>query len=62
MKVQIRYPVESKGVIITSKGDVVYVSKFTFHAPRWHGPGASCRLAMNGYPYIAHLFEPVPPE
>jgi len=39
---------------------VVYVPKFTFHAPRWYGPGASCRLAMNGYPYIAHLFDPEP--
>ena len=28
-----------------------------WHAPRWWGDGASCRLAMNGYPYISHLFE-----
>ncbi len=60
MKGQIRYPVETKGVIIANEGDVVYVPKFTFHAPRWYGPGPSCRLAMNGYPFISHLFEPVP--
>ena len=54
---QIRYPVENVGVIIADVGDVVYVPKFTFHAPRWYGPGASCRLAMNGYPNISHLFE-----
>lgn len=54
---QIRYPIEGQGVIIASQGDVVYVPKFTFHAPRFHGPGPSCRLAMNGYPYISHLFD-----
>ncbi|MBI3279155.1 MAG: cupin domain-containing protein [Acidobacteria bacterium] len=57
MKGQIRYPIENQGVIIANEGDVVYVPKFTFHAPRWYGPGPSCRLAMNGYPGIAHLFE-----
>jgi len=54
---QIRYPIENQGVIIADEGDVVYVPKFTWHAPRWHGPGPSCRLAMNGYPNIAHLFD-----
>ena len=54
---QIRYPIEGQGVIIADVGDVVYVPKYTWHAPRWYGPGPSCRLAMNGYPDIAHLFE-----
>jgi mannose-6-phosphate isomerase-like protein (cupin superfamily) len=54
---QIRYAIEGVGVIIANEGDVVYVPKFTFHLPRWHGPGPSCRLAMNGYPNIAHLFQ-----
>ncbi len=57
---QIRYPIEGQGVIIADEGDVVYVPKYTFHFPRWYGPGPSCRLAMNGYPYIAHLFDPPP--
>jgi mannose-6-phosphate isomerase-like protein (cupin superfamily) len=57
---QIRYPIEKVGVIIANEGDVVYVPRFTFHLPRWHGPGPSCRLAMNGYPYISHLFEGEP--
>jgi mannose-6-phosphate isomerase-like protein (cupin superfamily) len=52
---QIRYPIEGQGVIIAEEGDVVYVPIFTFHAPRFHGRGPSCRLAMNGYPNIAHL-------
>jgi mannose-6-phosphate isomerase-like protein (cupin superfamily) len=55
---QIRYPIEGHGVVIASEGDVVYVPKNTFHAPRWWGDGPSCRLAMNGYPNISHLREP----
>jgi mannose-6-phosphate isomerase-like protein (cupin superfamily) len=55
---QIRYPIEKVGLIIADVGDVVYVPKNTFHAPRWYGPGPSCRLAMNGFPNLAHLFEP----
>jgi mannose-6-phosphate isomerase-like protein (cupin superfamily) len=54
---QIRYPIEEVGVIIANVGDVVYVPPFTWHLPRWYGPGPSCRLAMNGFPDIAHLFE-----
>jgi mannose-6-phosphate isomerase-like protein (cupin superfamily) len=57
MKGQIRYLIEGQGVIIADEGDVVYVPKFTFHMPRWHGEGPSCRLAMNGYPYLAHCFD-----
>jgi mannose-6-phosphate isomerase-like protein (cupin superfamily) len=52
---QIRYPIEGQGVIIADEGDVVYAPPFTFHAPRFYGPGPSCRLAINGYPNIAHL-------
>ncbi|MBI3679494.1 MAG: cupin domain-containing protein [Acidobacteria bacterium] len=54
---QIRYPIEDVGVVIADVGDVVYVPEHTFHFPRWWGDGASCRLAMNGFPNIAHLFE-----
>jgi len=59
---QIRYPIENHGVIIAEEGDVVYAPPFTFHAPRFHGPGPSCRLAMNGYPNIAHLRDAVVPH
>jgi mannose-6-phosphate isomerase-like protein (cupin superfamily) len=55
---KIRYPIENVGTIIAEEGDVVYVPPFTFHAPRFYGDGPSCRLAMNGYPDIAHLREP----
>lgn len=57
---QIRYPIENHGVIIAEEGDVVYAPIFTFHAPRFHGPGPSCRLAMNGFPNIAHLRDAAP--
>jgi len=59
---QIRYPVEAQPMIIASEGDVVYVPKYTFHAPRFYGEGPSCRLAMNGYANIAHLFESEAPH
>jgi mannose-6-phosphate isomerase-like protein (cupin superfamily) len=54
---QVRYPIENHGVVIASEGDVVYVPPFTFHAPRFHGEKLACRLAMNGFTNIAHLFE-----
>jgi mannose-6-phosphate isomerase-like protein (cupin superfamily) len=58
MSGQIRYPIEHQPEpIIANVGDVVYVPKFTFHAPRFYGPGPSTRLAMNGFYNIAHLFE-----
>ena len=57
LKGQIRYPIENVGVIIANEGDVVYVPRHTFHFPRWWGDGPSCRLAMNGFPDISHLFE-----
>jgi len=55
---QIRYLIEDVGVIIANPGDVVYVPRNRFHMPRWHGPTASCRLAFNGYPNLAHFFDP----
>lgn len=62
MQGQIRYPIEKVGVVIASEGDVVYVPPFTFHAPRFWGDGPSTRLAMNGYPNIAHLRDVVQPH
>ena len=53
---QVRYPIEHAGTFIAEEGDIVYVPIFTFHYPRFHGAGPSCRLAMNGYPNIGHLF------
>jgi len=54
---QMRYAIEGQGVILAEEGDLVYVPPFTFHAPRFHGPAPAVRLAMNGDPYISHLYE-----
>ena len=54
---QVSYLMEGQDRIVADEGDIVYAPKFTFHAPRWHGEKASCRLAMNGFPNISHLFE-----
>jgi quercetin dioxygenase-like cupin family protein len=54
---QISYKVEGQPFIVANEGDVVYVPVNTFHLARFHGDGPSCRLAMNGYPNIAHLYE-----
>ena len=51
----VRFPIEGAGVKIAETGDVDYVPTNTFHAPRWWGDGATCRLAMNGFPFFAHL-------
>lgn len=55
---QIRYRIEGQEVFIANEGDVVYVPKNTWHLARWHGPGPSCRLAMNGYPNLIHYYDP----
>ena len=62
MRGQIRYPIEGQGVIIADEGDIVYVPMFTFHAPRFYGKRPSCRLAMNGYPNIAHVRDAMTPH
>ena len=59
---QISYKLEGQAPIVADVGDIVYVPKFTYHLPRFYGAGPSCRLAMNGYPEIAHLFDGGPVE
>ncbi|MFN7919627.1 MAG: cupin domain-containing protein [Bryobacteraceae bacterium] len=54
-KGQMRYGIEGHGVVIANEGDFVYVPKFLFHSPRFHGEGPSCRISLNGYPKISHL-------
>jgi len=53
----IEYKVEGIPTILAAQGDIVYVPKQTWHAPRWAGTGMACRLAMNGYQDIGHEFE-----
>jgi mannose-6-phosphate isomerase-like protein (cupin superfamily) len=59
---QISYKIEGQAPFIADAGDIVYVPRFTYHLPRFHGTGPSCRLAINGFPEIGHLFDIVPVE
>ena len=55
----IRYNIEGLREFEAEEGDVVYVPRQTWHLASFGGkPGVrSCRLAMNGFPYQAHMFE-----
>jgi mannose-6-phosphate isomerase-like protein (cupin superfamily) len=59
---QMQYKIEGQLEFIANVGDIVYAPKMTFHRPRFYGPAPACRLAMNGYPEIAHLFDAGPQE
>jgi mannose-6-phosphate isomerase-like protein (cupin superfamily) len=56
---KIRYKIEGLAEFEAEPGDVVYVPRQTWHLASFGGePGLrSCRLAMNGFPYQAHMFE-----
>jgi mannose-6-phosphate isomerase-like protein (cupin superfamily) len=57
---KIRYKIEGLPEFEAEPGDVVYAPRQTWHLASFGGtPGLrSCRLAMNGFPYQAHMFEP----
>jgi mannose-6-phosphate isomerase-like protein (cupin superfamily) len=57
---KIRYKIEGLDEFEAEPGDVVYVPRQTWHLASNGGePGLrSCRLAMNGFPYQAHMWEP----
>ena len=54
---QIRYNIEGLPVFVADQGDIVYVPKQRWHLASLAGDGTSARLAMNGYPDLAHSFE-----
>ena len=54
---QIRYTIEGLPTFVADQGDIVYVPKQRWHLASFAGDGMSCRLAMNGYPDLAHSFE-----
>jgi len=56
------YKIEGQPTLIANVGDIVYAPRMTFHRPRFYGNGPACRLAMNGYPEIAHLFDTTPEQ
>ena len=57
---KIRYKIEGLPEFEAEVGDVVYVPRQTWHLASFGGQEGlrSCRLAMNGFPYQAHMFEP----
>ena len=54
---QIRYTIEGLQTFVADQGDIVYVPKQRFHLASFAGDGLACRLAMNGYPDLAHAFD-----
>jgi mannose-6-phosphate isomerase-like protein (cupin superfamily) len=56
---KIRYNIEGLPEFEAEPGDVVYVPRQTWHLASFGGNEGlrSCRLAMNGFPYQAHMFE-----
>ena len=54
---QIRYKIEGLETFIADQGDIVYVPKQRWHLASFAGEGPSARLAMNGYPQLAHSYE-----
>jgi quercetin dioxygenase-like cupin family protein len=55
----IRYNIEGLAEFEAAEGDVVYVPRQTWHFASNGGQEGerSCRLAMNGFPYQAHMYE-----
>ena len=53
------YQIEGLDEFEADEGDVVYVPRQTWHLASFGGQEGlrSCRLAMNGFPYQAHMFE-----
>lgn len=59
MSGQISYRIEGiSNLIVANEGDVVYAPRFTYHNPRFYGPGPSTRLAITAYTHSAHLYQP----
>ena len=56
---KIRYNIEGLEEFEAEAGDVVYVPRQTWHLASFGGSEGlrSCRLAMNGFPFQAHMFE-----
>jgi mannose-6-phosphate isomerase-like protein (cupin superfamily) len=54
---KMEYKLEGAGMIVADQGDIVYAPVMHWHRPRFAGDGPACRLAMNGYQDIGHLFQ-----
>jgi len=54
---KMEYKLEGAGMVYADQGDIVYAPRMQWHRPRFSGTGPACRLAMNGFQDIAHMFE-----
>ena len=54
---KMEYKMEGAGMVYADQGDIVYAPRMHWHRPRFAGDKPACRLAMNGYQDIAHMFE-----
>ena len=54
---KMEYKMEGAGMVYAGQGDIVYAPRMQWHRPRFSGDGPACRLAMNGFQDIAHMFE-----
>jgi len=56
---KVRYKIEGLEQFEAEPGDVVYAPRQTWHLASFGGSEGlrSCRLAMNGFPFQAHMFE-----
>jgi mannose-6-phosphate isomerase-like protein (cupin superfamily) len=54
---KMEYKMEGAGMIYADQGDIVYAPRMHWHRPRFSGDQPACRLAMNGFQDIAHMFE-----
>jgi quercetin dioxygenase-like cupin family protein len=58
---QIRFAFEGQQPFIASEGDIVYVPANTWHATRFQGTDAACRLSITEYVNNTLLLEPRKP-
>jgi quercetin dioxygenase-like cupin family protein len=59
---RIRYAFEGQEPFVAGEGDIVYVPANTWHATRFFGPEAACRLSITEYVGNTLLLEPRPPR
>jgi len=57
MENKIRYALETQETFIAEQGDVVYAPMGMWHLASPAGEGMSTRIAMNGYPDLAHHYQ-----
>jgi hypothetical protein len=53
---QISYLIEGEEFFVSESGDVFYVPPGRFDRASYHGDQMSTRIAINGYPFGAHLW------